>query len=44
MCFYLDFAVGAPWGGDDGKGAVYLYYGTKLKETPLLRKQVISFI
>ena len=24
---FLDIAVGAPWGGKDGNGAVYVYYG-----------------
>ena len=25
--FYLDVAIGAPGGGPDGKGAVYIYNG-----------------
>jgi len=35
-----DIAVGAPWAGD--KGIVYLYYGTKSKDTPLVLKQTIT--
>ncbi|XP_046616678.1 integrin alpha-PS2 isoform X1 [Neodiprion virginianus] len=26
---YQDFAVGAPYGGPDGRGAVYIYHGSK---------------
>jgi len=37
----LDFAVGAPWGGKNRAGVVYLYYGTKNKDFPLSLKQVI---
>ena len=36
----LEIAVGAPWGGEDKNGIVYLYYGTKNKNNPLVLKQV----
>lgn len=26
---FIDFAVGAPYAGPDGRGAVYIYYGSK---------------
>ena len=39
MCF-LDIAVGAPWGGKDGNGAVYVYYGQKNEKEPLKLMQV----
>ena len=37
---FLDIAVGAPWGGKDGNGAVYVYYGQKNKQQPLKLMQV----
>lgn len=27
--YFLDFAVGAPYDGPNGRGAVYIYQGTK---------------
>lgn len=39
-CLILEIAVGAPWGGEDKNGIVYLYYGTKNKNNPLVLKQV----
>lgn len=38
---FSDIAIGAPYGGEDGKGIVYLYYGTANKE-PLKLLQVIT--
>lgn len=26
---FIDIAVGAPYSGDEGRGAVYIYYGSK---------------
>lgn len=38
---FLDIAVGAPWGGKDGNGVVYVYYGQrKEQEQPLKLMQV----
>ena len=37
---FLDIAVGAPWGGKDGNGAVYVYYGQKKEQQPLKLMQV----
>ncbi|XP_068245736.1 LOW QUALITY PROTEIN: integrin alpha-PS2-like [Palaemon carinicauda] len=43
-----DFAVGAPYGGDDGKGAVFIYHGFEIRSgelvTPEMKKpaQVIQ--
>nr|AAG25993.1 integrin alpha chain [Podocoryna carnea] len=37
---FNDVAVGAPWGGPDGKGAVYLYYGTAGDEPFLLKQKL----
>ncbi|XP_057294074.1 integrin alpha-V-like isoform X2 [Hydractinia symbiolongicarpus] len=37
---YNDIAVGAPWGGENGKGVVYLYYGSANNE-PFLLKQTL---
>lgn len=34
-----DIAVGAPWGGKDGKGVVYIYYGAPSQHQPLIFKQ-----
>ena len=38
--YFIDIAIGAPWGGKDGKGVVFLYYGNADKEKPLSLKQV----
>ena len=27
-CCLVDLAVGAPYGGEDGRGAVYIYHGS----------------
>ena len=37
---FLDIAVGAPWGGKDGNGAVYVYYGQRKEQQPLKLMQV----
>jgi len=36
-----DIAIGAPWGGEDGKGIVYLYYGQNDNQEPLKLMQII---
>lgn len=38
--YFLDIAVGAPWGGKDGNGAVYVYYGQENERQPLKLMQV----
>ena len=41
--WFTDIAIGAPWGGENAKGIVYLYYGQKNAKEPLKLMQVKKF-
>ena len=42
FCF-TDIAIGAPWGGENRKGIVYVYYGQRNTKEPLKLMQVKKF-
>ena len=41
--FFTDIAIGAPWGGENRKGIVYVYYGQNNAKEPLKLMQVKKF-
>ena len=38
--YFTDIAIGAPWGGENHKGIVYVYYGQRNTKEPLKLMQV----
>ena len=41
--YFTDIAIGAPWGGENHKGIVYVYYGQRNIKEPLKLMQVKKF-